>query len=270
IEQVVKYVKNNFAKNRTFDNLVDWQDSCIRWLKRTGNYKVHHNTKKRPIDVYALEKQHLQKVSGTYIFEKIFASSITRNIHKDNVIRVDGNRYSVPLGTYRKDSSNIAYVEKDAEHLYIRLQQNGQVLAKHKMAEGKGLVISDPSHRKRSQTKRELFIQQIENVLEDKEAVKWLIDRLTEQYPRHLIDQLKVVQSVILKYPLFVEEAIHEMRRLRLRSANDLRDIAHSIDIQSQKNTKGIGSVNEKYKDLIAPERKKDIYFSILQGGENQ
>jgi DNA modification methylase len=111
IEQVVKYVKNNFAKNRTFDNLIDWQDSCMRWLKRTGNYKVHHNTKKRPFEVYALEKQHLQKVSGTYIFEDIFVSSITRNINKDNVIRFDGNRYSVPLGTYRKGAQNIAYVE---------------------------------------------------------------------------------------------------------------------------------------------------------------
>ena len=65
IEQVVKYVKYNFAKNRIFDNLVDWQGACMRWLTRTGNYKVHHNTKKRPFEVHALEKQHLQKVSGT-------------------------------------------------------------------------------------------------------------------------------------------------------------------------------------------------------------
>lgn len=46
IEQVIKYVKNNFAKNRAFDNLIDWQEASIRWLERTGNYKVHHNTKK--------------------------------------------------------------------------------------------------------------------------------------------------------------------------------------------------------------------------------
>ncbi len=223
IEQVVKYVKNNFAKNRTFDNLIDWQESSMKWLKRTGNYKVHHNTKKRPVEVYALEKQHLQKVSGTYIFEDIFPSSITRKIHKDNVIRFDCNRYSVPRGTYRKGSPNIAYVDQDAEHLYIRLQQNGKVLAKHKIAKERGNVISDPSHRKRSETKREQLIQQIEGMLKDKEAANWLIEILTEQYPRHLIDQLKVVQSVILKYPSFIEEAITEMRRLRLTSANELK-----------------------------------------------
>ena len=153
IEQVVKYVKNNFAKNRRFDNLIDWQDSCMKWLKRTGNFKVHHNIKKRPIEVYALEKQHLQKVSGTYIFEDIFASSITREIHKDNVIRFDGNRYSVPRGTYRKGAANIAYVESDREYVYIRLQQNGQILAKHEIGQGKGETISDPSHENGVTTK---------------------------------------------------------------------------------------------------------------------
>jgi len=270
IEQVVKYVKNNFAKNRMFDNLIDWQDSSMRWLKRTGNYKVHHNTKKRPVEVHALEKQHLQKVSGTYIFKDIFDSSITRNIHKDNVIRFDGNRYSVPLGTYRKGAPNIAYVETDKEYLYIRLQQNGQVLAKHKIAEGNGKVISDPSHRERSQTKRDLLIRQIEDMLDDKESVKWLIKLLTEHYPRHLVDQLKVVQSVILTYPAFIEEAMDEMKRLRLTSANDLRDIALSLEIQGQKKRKNTISLNEKYKDLVAPERKEDIYFKVLQGGGNR
>lgn len=270
IEQVIKYVKNNFAKNRRYDNLIDWQDSCMRWLKRTGNYKKHHNTKKRPVEVYALEKQHLQKVSGTYIFEDISLSSITRKIHKDNVIRFEGNRYSVPLGTYRNDTSNIAYVDTDDEYLYIRLQQSGKILAKHKKAEGNGKVISDPSHRKRSQTKRDLLIQQIEEMLEDKQAANWLVGVLAEEYPRHLIDQLKVVQSVILKYPILVEKAIDEMKRLRLKSANDLRDIALSLEIQSKKQESDTVTVNEKYKDLVAPERKEDIYLRVLQGGANK
>lgn len=270
IEQVVKYVKNNFAKNRIFDNLTDWQDSCMRWLKRTGNYKIHHNTKKRPVEVYALEKQHLQKVIGTYIFEDILVSSITRSIHKDNVIRFDGNRYSVPVGTYRSGAPNIAYVETDKGYLYIRLQQNGQVLAKHKIAEGSGHTLSDPSHRKRSQTKRDLLILQVEEMLEDKESAKWLVELLTEHYPRHLIDQLKVVQSVILKYPSIVTEAINEMRRLRLTSANDLRDIAYSLEIQGRRKKSNSIALNEKYKDIVAPERKEDIYFSILQGGDER
>jgi hypothetical protein len=266
----VKYVNNNFAKNRVYDNLIDWQDACMKWLERTGNYKVHHNTKKRPVEVYALEKQHLQKVSGTYIFEEIYHSSITRTIQKDNVIRFEGNRYTVPLGTYRKGSSNIAYIEKDGEYLYIRLQQNGQVLAKHKIAEGRGVIVSNPAHRQRNQTKRELLIQQLEEMLGKKESVKWLIDQLMKEYPRHVVDQLKIVQSVALKHPAFIESAIDEMKRLRLKSANDLSDIAVTLEIQIQKKRKNTGTVNKKYQDLVAPERKEDIYFNILQGGGSQ
>ncbi|MFZ3591913.1 IS21 family transposase, partial [Bacillus sp. DJP31] len=45
VEQVVKFVKNNFSKNRLYDNLADWNAATLRWLERTGNYKIHHNTK---------------------------------------------------------------------------------------------------------------------------------------------------------------------------------------------------------------------------------
>lgn len=270
IEQVVKYVKNNFVKNRTFDNLMDWQDACMKWLDRTGNKKVHHNIKKRPFEVHALEKQHLQKISGTYIFEKVFTSSITRDIQHDNVIRFDANRYSVPRGTYRKSAPNIAYVQTDNNYLYIRLQEHGEILAKHPLATSKGEVISDPSHRERDQTKRDLLIHQIQSQLADTETSTWFIEELTERYPRHLIDQLKVVQSVIANYPDFVDEALEELKRLKLMSANDLRDIAISLEIDSQKQQKKAGTINEKYKDIVAPERATDIYLSVLQGGKSR
>lgn len=39
IEQVIKYVKNNFAKHRIYDNLNTWQQAALKWLKRTGTTK---------------------------------------------------------------------------------------------------------------------------------------------------------------------------------------------------------------------------------------
>src|SRR5699024_8364314 len=135
IEQVIKYVKNNVAKHRIFDNLESWQQSCLKWLKRTGNYKVHHNIKKRPFEVHALEKQHLQKINGNYIFENISSINITRKIHKDNVIRSEGNRYSVPLGTFQNGAENIAYVSIVGEDLNISLHPNGNLVAVHKLSE---------------------------------------------------------------------------------------------------------------------------------------
>jgi transposase len=269
IEQVVKFVKNNYSKNRIFGNLADWNLSCHAWLKRTGNYKVHHNTKKRPSEVHALEKQHLTKVSGTYLFENVLVPSITRMIQKDNVIRYEGNRYSVPRGTYKSDASNIAYLQVDGDELCIRLKQTGSILAKHRISQGKGLNISDPSHRESSTSKREMLILQIEEVFIDKENIQWLIQHLKERYPRHLIDQLKVLQSTIKSYPNHSEQALMEMRRLKMTSANDFRDIAHSLFVQSQKPTPSAVKPNQKYKDLVAPERSEDIYLKVLAGGKN-
>src|SRR5699024_4080019 len=64
IENVVGYVKNNFAKNRVFYQIQQWNDSCLAWLERTGNKNVHNTTKKRPVEVFALEKQHLRPVTS--------------------------------------------------------------------------------------------------------------------------------------------------------------------------------------------------------------
>lgn len=219
--------------------------------------------------MHALEKQHLKKVSGTYIFENILIPSITRTIHKDNVIRFDGNRYSVPKGTFRKDAPNIAYVYTENGYLYIRLKQTGAAIAKHKISSEKGLVISDPTHRERNTSKRNLLINEIQEVFHDKDSIQWLIEQLQERYPRHLVDQLKVIQSSIKKYPNYTEQTLEKMIKLKMTSANDFRDIAHSLSVQSQNKICKVAIPNEKYKDIKAPERTEDIHLKVLSGGNN-
>lgn len=269
VEQVVKYVKHNFAKNRTFDNLLDWQSSCMNWLERTGNYKKHHNTKKRPVEVHALEKPHLQKVSGTYIFKNVSTDSITRKVHQDNVIRYDGNRYSVPLGTFKSDHHNQVDVQVEGLYLIIRYEKNGPLIAKHKISSEKGGVITLPEHRERNRTKRDLLIQQLYQNLSNQGLVTWLVEELLEQYPRHVTDQLKIVLDAVKRYPASIEEAIIKMKKLQMKSAHELRDIVVSLEVEKKKQINLIGIENEKYKSLVAPERSEDIYLQVLKGGES-
>lgn len=69
VESVVKFIKRNFAKNRVFHLIETWNEQCLAWLERKGNYQVHNTIKKRPIEVFALEKPHLRKVSSLLSFE---------------------------------------------------------------------------------------------------------------------------------------------------------------------------------------------------------
>src|SRR5699024_9454160 len=99
IENVVKYVKQNFAKHRMYHGLDAWNEAGWDWLERTGNFKTHHTIKKRPIEVFALEKQHLRPASSPIVsyLDGDYESSITRTVRKDNTIWYKSNRYSVPL-----------------------------------------------------------------------------------------------------------------------------------------------------------------------------
>ena len=103
IESVIKYIKNNFAKYRIYYGLDTWNEESWRWLERTGNYKHHNTTKKRPVEVFNIEKHHLRPVSypvANYLdCDNPNDLSITRSVRKDNTIwyKVCVNFYSTML-----------------------------------------------------------------------------------------------------------------------------------------------------------------------------
>ena len=134
----MQYVKKNFAKNRVYPNLEAWNEKCVAWLHRTGNYNTHNTTKMRPVEVHTLEKQHLKPVSSLLSFESNLVSSITRTVHKDNIIKYKSNRYSVPVGTYRPRGDNKVYIVIQGEELIIRSDlQGGKFLPNIKLVKEK-------------------------------------------------------------------------------------------------------------------------------------
>ena len=150
----------------------------------------------------------------------------------------------------------------------ISLRPSDNPIAVHEISKEKGKVITDPKHRRRSQTKREKLAEEVMEKLADPEDSSWLIKTLQEYYPRHTIDQLKVVLQAIENYPKYIDDALKEMKKLRLTSANDLRDIAISLEIDDKKDSPHEEIINEKYKEMVAPERNQDVYLYVLQGGK--
>ncbi|SDI70652.1 hypothetical protein SAMN04487975_1311, partial [Planococcus glaciei] len=170
--------------------------------------------------------------------------------------------------TYQEASANTAYLQvAENQTLLIRLKPTGPILAKHQLSNQKGQVISDPLHRTKSESKRSLLIHQLTDAFSDKVAIQWFIEALTEKYPRHLVDQLKVIQKAIQKHPNSTEAALKEVQKLQLISGNDFRDIAYSLDRQVQQASTPEIQLNQKYIELKAPERSSDTYLRVLSGG---
>lgn len=273
VENVVKFVKRNFAKNRVFPNLDAWNEKCLAWLERTGNYNVHHTIKKRPVEVHALEKQHLKPVSPLLSFESNLGSSITRTVHKDNVIKYKSNRYSLPLGTYRPRGDNTVYLEIIDEEVIIRREPQGEVLARHTLCHGSGELIKNRHHtRDRSkgiQAYKETIIRQFK---EQDQAVQFLYE-VGKRYPRYIRDQLQVIQYAITHFRTEIDEALATCVKEHLWSANDLRDIAQHLARLKETKTPKPTTIRKIKNDnpalkAKAATREMNVYFEILGGAK--
>src|SRR5690625_6774311 len=95
-------------------------------MKRKENRKMQNTKKKKPTEVFKLEKQHLRPVIKEISITNI-DSSITRTVRKDNTIMYESNRYSVPLGTYEKNKEVLIEV-KDENSLVIRKETDGDII----------------------------------------------------------------------------------------------------------------------------------------------
>lgn len=271
VENVVKYIKRNFAKNRVYPNLDMWNEKCLAWLERTGNYNVHHTTKKRPVEVHALEKQHLKPVLTLFSFENNPNSSITRTVHKDNVIKYKSNRYSLPVGTYRPKGDNTVFIEIQDEELIIRSTPQGEILARHTIYHGKGELIKNRSHTRDRSKGIQAFKETVIRQFQDQEKAEHFINEVKCRYTRYIRDQLQVIQYAIHEYRSVIDEALDLCIKEQLWSGNDLRDLAQHLIRLKESKTSNLSSATTLERNLeasqaIATSRELNEYLEILGG----
>lgn len=222
IENVVKYVKNNFARNRVYSTLEDWNDRSLKWLERTGNYKVHNTTKKRPCEVFLLEKQHLRKISDQLSFESNHTEIITRNVRKDNTVHYQSNRYSVPVGTHANHAVVRLYIIEDS--LKICDSSTGEVLAEHSISRERGKLIKNRNHSRERSKSIDLLKQEVITLLAHDKAVSF-IERISKDYARYRRDQFTLIKKTALENKEWIHLALEKCIDEGLYSANTFRDV---------------------------------------------
>ncbi|WP_106406276.1 IS21 family transposase [Bacillus marinisedimentorum] len=272
IENVVKYIKGNFADSRVFSDIEDWNHRALQWLLRTGNHQVHQTTKKRPAEVFLLEKQHLQPVSSLLPFESTHTRSITRSVSKDNTIRYKSNRYSVPLGTYQTNAENLVLIEVTGEEqqtLVIRKGAESEIIAEHGISLEKGKLIQNRNHTRNRSKGIEEFKRRLISFFEDQTQAAAYLDEISQRYPRYRRDQFAIIHQVIQQYPTLVDTVLTKCMTERLYSANDFRDIAQHINTlchEPVKEVKSFYTNPSKHSHIKSSTRSINAYTSILGG----
>lgn len=272
IENVVKYIKGNFADSRVFSDIEDWNNRALQWLQRTGNHQFHQTTKKRPAEVFLLEKQHLQPVSSLLSYESTTNQSITRSVSKDNTIRYKSNRYSVPLGTYQTNAENHVLIEvtgDEQQTLIIRKQAGSEIIAEHSISFEKGKLIQNRNHTRDRSKGVEEFKQRLISFFEDQTQAAAYFDEISQRYPRYRRDQFAIIHKVIQQYPILIDIVMTKCVTERLYNANDFRDIAHHIDTLRHEQVKDVKSFHTnpaKHSHIKTSTRSLNAYTSILGG----
>lgn len=144
VENVVKYVKNNFLRCRTFVSIEQLNEEGVRWLSRTANGLPHCGTRLVPDEVFEEERKYLTAYNGV---PKMPERQMREyKVHKTNTISYCGNEYSLPSGSYRNPDSKV-WVDIKGACLDMYDKETGKQVAHHLISQERGKYIVDPSHR---------------------------------------------------------------------------------------------------------------------------
>lgn len=137
VERDIRYAKDSFFQGRLPAAAGEDDVALARWRDEVANQRVHGTTRKRPVDLFAVERDALRPLPE----EPFELSEWGRyRVRKDCHVHVGGNYYSVPhrfVGGHvdvRIRESEIAILAEDA------------VVARHGRLLGKGESRTDLSH----------------------------------------------------------------------------------------------------------------------------
>lgn len=190
VENVVKFVKNNFLYGRAYYDIDVLQGQALLWLDRTGNGMPHTTTRKIPTQEWIIESEHLTP----WVSIDIQPAYIMRQVHLDNIISYQGNTYSVPQGTYKKDARVMIWIK--GEELHIHDEQK-KFLCKHMIAQSKGNKVINTDHKRDKSKKLRDLVADIATLFTNPLLAGQYFELIRQVKGRYLRDQVQAIRDAI-------------------------------------------------------------------------
>ncbi|MEO6548195.1 MAG: hypothetical protein ABIN94_09355 [Ferruginibacter sp.] len=186
----MKFLKNNFLYGRPYHDIDTLQSQALNWLQRTGNGMPHTTIRKVPEAEWLLEKPYLTP----WVSVSILPSYITRNVHIDNIISFEGNTYSVPQGTYKKNAIVMIWLKDDELHIH---DDQRNFLCKHPIAPTKGNKVINTDHKRDKSTKLKALVADIACLFSNPSLAAQYFEMIRQVKPRYLRDQVLAIRDAI-------------------------------------------------------------------------
>ena len=224
VENVVKYVKQNFLFNRPYEDIESLNTAALAWLGRTANALPHNGTKKSPVLEWEIEKPLLTP----YFPSPVKAEQVFHTVIKDNTICWKSNYYSLPLGTYKGTGSKVV-VNMEGDNLSI-YDLEGVEICKHVLAVGKGQTIKKTDHSRDKKPAIDQMIDQLCLLLDNPLQGRQFLNAIRESKPRYIRDQLLIMSNTIEKHEHeVIEQALDYCCKNKLASAIDFKKVVEKF-----------------------------------------
>jgi transposase len=139
VESGVGYVKKNFLRGLELTEFSAIQAAARVWLDTIANVRIHGETHRRPIDLFAEERPRLQSLNEHRYDVARPATTIASSQFR---ITLDTNRYSVPCTYAHRRLTVKAYPER------VCIYFDTELIARHQRSYSRHLDIEDPEHAK--------------------------------------------------------------------------------------------------------------------------
>ena len=230
IENVVKYIKQNFLFNRSFIDIETLNDQANEWLLRTANTMPHNRTQKVPFYEWHTEKSYLKTFVPLPVQTNPFRPY---NVMKDNTIRFKGNIYTLPQGTYH-GKSTVVLVRLQENALGIYNQQQ-ELICSHTVCLQRGMLISNTDHRRDKSQKIDELIQSVSDRFENPQKVKCFLENVRKEKPRYIRDQIAILENVTRQHGTdMVYQGIEFCLEKQIFTVADLNSIVENIKPESK------------------------------------
>ena len=183
IENLIKYVKNNFLSIRDFTALDEANESVVTWLKRRANGKISQATKQIPDLLIEHEREHLRPVRNSIFRKDSLIGREERNVNEKACISVDACGYRLPL-KYRNKTVEI-YLTK--QKLFVFDLYTGEEIVDYELSPIPGRIVCKREHRREMEKTAQELKALVSDMFEG-ESWKRFTERNFKAFSRYVRD----------------------------------------------------------------------------------
>jgi len=246
IENLIKYVKNNFLSIRDFKTVVEANASVLKWLRRRGNGKISQATKQIPAMLIDHERQRLRPVGNSIFRKETLIGREERNVSDKARISVDACEYQLPF-KYRRRSVEI-YVTK--QKLFVFDIYTGKEIVEYDLSLIPGKIISKRKYRRGS-----------ENTLQElKDHVVDMFE--SENWSRFVAMNFKA-------FPRYVRDQCVEAKKYFEVKDIDIVILGQALEYCLENNTPSFANLNDTYAYFKLEHAREDLKIPTLSADYN-